>query len=60
MSLFFKKPTKDISKCKFDYDAYWKDIEDGMPYKQRMKKMENLDYYVEVAGGKPKYLFEMI
>lgn len=32
------KPKKDLSKCRFDNDAYWRDIENGVPYEVHMRK----------------------
>lgn len=48
MSLFFKKE-KNIADMDFDWDAYYDDIASNMPFKKRMKRMKNLDYYVSVA-----------
>ena len=45
MGLFNRKK-KDITNMVFDWNAYYKDIENHMPFDKRMKKMENLDYYV--------------
>lgn len=49
MGLFNRKK-KDITNMVFDWDAYYKDIENHMPFDKRMKKMENLDYYVPISG----------
>lgn len=48
MSLFFKKE-KNIADMDFDWDAYYDDIASNMSFKKRMKRMENLDYYVSIA-----------
>ena len=48
MSLFFKKK-KNIADMGFDWDAYYDDIASNMSLKKRMKRMENLYYYVTVA-----------
>lgn len=48
MGLFFKNE-KNIADMDFDWDAYYDDIASNMPFKKRMKRMENLDYYVSVA-----------
>lgn len=48
MCLFFKKK-KNIADMDFDWDAYYDDIAGNVSFKKRMKKMENLDYYVSVA-----------
>lgn len=48
MGLFFKKE-KNIADMDFDWDAYYDDIASNMSFKKRMKRMENLDYYVSVA-----------
>lgn len=48
MGLFFKKK-KNISDMGFDWDAYYHDIASNMSLKKRMKRMENLDYYVSVS-----------
>jgi hypothetical protein len=57
MFSFFKKPTKDLSKCKFDYEAYWKDIDNGISIDNQLKKMENLDYWVPVKDGESIWTF---
>lgn len=57
MSLFSKKPVKDLSKCRFDHEAYWKDISNGISHKDQMKKMENFDYYVPVKDGESIWTF---
>lgn len=48
MGLFFKKK-KNIADMDFDWDAYYDDIAGNVSFNKRMKKMENLDYYVSVA-----------
>jgi hypothetical protein len=48
MGLFFKKK-KNIADMGFDWDAYYDDIASNMSFKKRMKRMENLDYYVSVS-----------
>nr|DAR55680.1 MAG TPA: hypothetical protein [Caudoviricetes sp.] len=47
MGIFGRK--KDITNMVFDWDLYWKDIENGVDNKTIVKKMENLDYYVSKA-----------
>lgn len=44
MSIFGRK--KDITNMVFDWDLYWKDIENGVDNKTIVKKMGSLDYYV--------------
>ena len=48
MGLFFNKKN-NIADMNFDWDAYYNDIASNMSLKKRMKRMENLDYYVSVA-----------
>lgn len=48
MSLFFKKE-KNIADMVFDWDTYYDDIASNMSFKKRMKRMENLDYYMSVS-----------
>ena len=48
MGLFFKKE-KNIADMDFDWDAYYDDIASNMSFKKRMKRMENLDYYMSVS-----------
>ena len=48
MGLFFKKKN-NIADMNFDWDAYYNDIASNMSLKKRMKRMENLDYYVSVS-----------
>ena len=48
MGLFFKKE-KNIADMDFDWDAYYDDIASNMSFKKRMKRMENLVYYVSVS-----------
>lgn len=48
MGLFFKKE-KNISDMVFDWDTYYDDIASNMSFKKRMKRMENLDYYMSVS-----------
>ena len=49
MGLFNRKK-KDITNMVFDWDAYYKDVENHMPFDKRMKKMENFDYYVSISS----------
>ena len=39
---------------RFDWDAYWKDIEDGMDCMTQLKKCERLEYYT-TNPQKPKW-----
>lgn len=48
MGMFFKKE-KNIADMDFDWDAYYDDIASNMSFKKRMKRMENLDYYMSVS-----------
>lgn len=48
MFMFLKKK-KDIADMDFDWDAYYDDIASNMSFKKRMKRMENLDYYVSIS-----------
>lgn len=47
MFSLFSKRNKDLSNCVFDWDAYYRDIEKGMAFDERMKKMKNFDYWVD-------------
>lgn len=43
----FKKITrKKIPKgARFDWDAYWKDVREGLTTQEQLKKKENLEYW---------------
>lgn len=46
MGLFGKK--KDISKCVFDWDAYYDDIKRGISVEEESRKFQTFAYYVDI------------